>query len=52
MLPRVFNQKNVKQQLGVMTHVMPVSKPAVPEKFCEKGLRELGVLPTAVLQQL
>lgn len=52
MLPRVLDQQNVKQQVGVMTHVVPVCKATVPEKFCEKCLRELRVFPTAILQQL
>lgn len=51
MLPRVFNQQNLQQQIGVMTHVMPVCKATVPKKFGEKCLRELRIFPTAVLQQ-
>lgn len=35
-----------------MTHVVPVSKAAMPEKLGEKCLRELRVLPAAVLQKL
>lgn len=42
----------MKQQVGVVTHVMPISESTVPEKFGEKRLRKLWILPTAVLQQL
>lgn len=51
-LPRVLDQQNVKQQICVVTHVVPVSEAAVPEELREKRLRELRILPTAVLQQL
>lgn len=36
----------------MVTHVVPVSKAAMPEKLGEKCLRELRVLPAAVLQKL
>lgn len=51
MLPRIFNQQDIKQQIGMVAHVVPVRKAAVPEEFGEKGLRELRILPTAILQQ-
>lgn len=35
-----------------MTHVVPVSEAAMPEKLGEKCLRELRILPAAVLQKL
>jgi hypothetical protein len=52
MLPRVFNQQNVKQQISVVAHVVPVGETAVPQKLCEELLRELWILPAAILQQL
>jgi hypothetical protein len=52
MLPRVLDEKNMKQQICVVTHVVPISESAVPEKFGKKCLRELWILPTAILQKL
>jgi hypothetical protein len=51
-LPRVLDEKNVKQQIGVVTHIVPVGKAAMPQKFSEEGLRELRIFPAAILQQL
>lgn len=51
MLPRVLDEKDVKQQIGVVTHVVPVGETTVPQKFREESLRELRIFPAAVLQE-
>lgn len=35
-LPRIFHQQYVQQHVGVMTHVMPICKPALPQQFDEE----------------
>jgi hypothetical protein len=50
-LPRVFDEENVKQQVGVVAHVVPVRETAVPQKFGEQSLGELRIFPAAVLQE-
>lgn len=51
MLPRVFDEENVKQQICVVTHVVPISKATVPEQLGKQRLRELRIFPAAILQK-
>lgn len=34
-----------------MSHVMPIGESTVPKELSEKCLRELGIFPTAILQE-
>ena len=51
MLPGVFDEEDVKQQIGVVTHIVPISKSAVPKQLGQQRLRELGIFPAAILQK-
>lgn len=51
MFPRVFDEEDVKQKIGVVTHVVPICKATVPEQLGKQRLRELRIFPAAILQK-